>query len=48
MREHDSDYFENSCQATFVQQVYAVQNPMNFEVMENIAGDSPPVTDRAG
>jgi hypothetical protein len=31
MREHDSDYFQNSRQATFVQQAYAVQNPMNFE-----------------
>ena len=30
MREHDSDYFENSRQATFVQQEYAVRNPMNF------------------
>jgi hypothetical protein len=31
MREHGSDYFENSRQATFVQQAYAVQNPMQFE-----------------
>jgi len=30
MREHDSDYFENSRQATFVQQEYAIHNPMNF------------------
>ena len=30
MREHRSDYFENSRQATFVQQEYAVRNPMNF------------------
>ena len=30
MREHDSDYFENSRRATFVQQEYAVRNPMNF------------------
>ena len=30
MREHGSDYFENSRQATYVQQEYAVQNPMNF------------------
>ena len=30
MREHDSDYFENSRQATFVQQEYAIRNPMNF------------------
>jgi hypothetical protein len=30
MRAHDSDYFENSRQATFVQQEYAIRNPMNF------------------
>jgi hypothetical protein len=30
MREHRSDYFENSRRATFVQQEYAVRNPMNF------------------
>src|SRR4026209_1461871 len=30
MRVHDSDYFQNSRQATFVQQEYAIQNPMNF------------------
>ena len=30
MREHGSDYFENSRQATFVQQEYAIRNPMNF------------------
>lgn len=30
MRQHDSDYFENSRQATFVQQEYAIRNPMNF------------------
>ena len=30
MRQHGSDYFENSRQATFVQQEYAVRNPMNF------------------
>jgi hypothetical protein len=30
MREHGSDYFENSRQATFVQQEYAVQNPFGF------------------
>ena len=31
MREHGSDYFENSRQATFVQQQYAVTNPLGFE-----------------
>lgn len=30
MRAHDSDYFENSRRATFVQQEYAIRNPMNF------------------
>jgi hypothetical protein len=30
MRVHDSDYFENSRHATYVQQEYAVRNPMNF------------------
>src|SRR5437868_906423 len=30
MREHGSDYFENSRQATFVQQAYAVENPQQF------------------
>ncbi|MBX5222206.1 hypothetical protein HJC04_18045 [Rhizobium sp. NLR8a] len=31
MREHDSDYFQNSRHATFVQQEYAIRNPLNFE-----------------
>src|SRR5215831_12990110 len=31
MRERGSDYFENSRQATFVQQAYAVHNPMQFD-----------------
>jgi hypothetical protein len=30
MREHDSDYFENSRQATYVQQEYAQRNPLEF------------------
>ncbi|KQV32462.1 hypothetical protein ASC97_02430 [Rhizobium sp. Root1203] len=30
MREHDSDYFQNSRHATYVQQEYAIRNPMNF------------------
>jgi hypothetical protein len=30
MRDHQSDYFENSRQATFVQQAYAIQNPLQF------------------
>jgi hypothetical protein len=31
MRERASDYFENSRQATFVQQEYAIRNPLGFE-----------------
>src|SRR4029450_5395493 len=31
MRQRGSDYFENSRQATFVQQEYAVRNPLEFE-----------------
>lgn len=30
MREHNSNYFQNSRHATYVQQEYAVRNPMNF------------------
>jgi len=30
MRDRGSDYFENSRQATFVQQAYAIHNPMQF------------------
>ena len=30
MREHGSDYFENTRQATYVQQEYAVRNPMQW------------------
>jgi hypothetical protein len=30
MRDHGSDYFENSRQATFVQQEYAIRNPLGF------------------
>ena len=30
MREHDSDYFENSRRATVVQQQYAIRNPRGF------------------
>jgi hypothetical protein len=31
MRQHDSDYFENSRRATYVQQQYAIRNPGGFE-----------------
>jgi hypothetical protein len=31
MREHDTDYFENSHRATLVQQQYAIRNPLGFE-----------------
>jgi len=30
MREHDSDYFENSRRATYVHQQYAIRNPLEF------------------
>lgn len=30
MREHDSDYFHNSRHATYVQQQYAIRNPLHF------------------
>jgi len=30
MRQHESDYFKNSRQATFVQQEHAIRNPMGF------------------
>jgi hypothetical protein len=31
MREHGSDYFENSRQATYLHREYAIRNPMQFE-----------------
>jgi hypothetical protein len=31
MREHGSDYFENSRRATYVQQRYAIENPQAFQ-----------------
>jgi len=31
MREHDTDYFENSRQATYVHREYAIRNPLGFE-----------------
>jgi hypothetical protein len=31
MREHDSDYFENSRQATYLHRDYAIRNPLQFE-----------------
>ncbi len=31
MREHGLDYFENSRRATYVQQQYAIRNPLGFE-----------------
>jgi hypothetical protein len=30
MQDHDSDYFQNSRHATYVQQEYAIRNPMKF------------------
>jgi hypothetical protein len=35
MREHDSDYFENSRRATFIQQQYAIRNPLGFKHMND-------------
>lgn len=31
MRQHGSDYFENSCSAAHIQQQYAMHNPLDFE-----------------
>lgn len=31
MREHDLDYFENSRRATYIQQEYAIRNPMEWQ-----------------
>jgi len=31
MRDHSSDYFENSRRATYTHQAYAIRNPMQFE-----------------
>ena len=31
MRDHSSNYFENSRRATYTQQAYAIRNPMQFE-----------------
>jgi hypothetical protein len=31
MRDHDADYFENSRRATYVQQQYAIRNPLGFK-----------------
>lgn len=30
MRRHSSDYFENSCRATYINQQYAIRNPKQF------------------
>ncbi len=35
MREHDCDYFENSRRATYVQQQYAIRNPLGFKHMND-------------
>jgi hypothetical protein len=31
MRKHETDYFENSCRATYIQQQYAIRNPRRFK-----------------
>jgi hypothetical protein len=51
MREHNSDYFENSRQATYLQQEYAVKNPRQFAGYDEhcwgfSAGDGPGWTKR--
>jgi hypothetical protein len=41
MREHGSDYYENSRRATYVQREYAIHNPLNFSAYgENCWGFS--------
>ena len=40
MREKGIDYFENSRRATYVQQHYAIENPLEFEGYDDIAGGS--------
>ncbi|HZV91983.1 MAG TPA: glucoamylase family protein [Caldimonas sp.] len=36
MRAHDCDYFENSRRATFVQQQYAIRNPLGFKHVNDL------------
>ena len=45
MRDKGIDYFENSRRATYVQQQYAIDNPLKFE--SAIAGESAPAKVRA-
>ena len=47
MREKDSDYFENSRRATYVQREYARRNPHDYGAMARIAGASRRTTDPA-
>ena len=39
MRDHGLDYFENARRATYVQQEYAMHNPLELQAMANTAGD---------
>jgi hypothetical protein len=48
MRQRGSDYFENSRQATFVQQEYARRNPMDLWATVSTAGDSRHATGPVG
>ena len=49
MREHGSDYFENSRQATFVHQEYAIRNPARIRRLRRILlGDNGDPTDPGG
>lgn len=41
MRKRESDYFENSRRATYIQQQYAIRNPQASKAMVNTSGVSP-------
>ena len=45
MRGKGIDYFENSRRATYVQQQYAIDNPLKFEATAAVAGASLRATD---
>ena len=44
MRDKGIDYFENSRRATYVQQQYAVDNPLKFAGYGRVAGELPRAT----
>ncbi len=47
MREHDTDYIENSHRATLANRAYCMENPGKFMVTDRTSGDSRPATARA-